>query len=120
MGDEKIKNLMKRDLQESPIVAVMAWGEIKINTKASYGYSGDIILHFIAVNKYRQGGGIGKSLIDWLISTSESRTIILTCLKTNVEAIDFYKHIGFKIEDTEKNYDKRKPPTSCHLLKLKK
>lgn len=60
----------------------------------------------IAVRKNEQNSGIGtnliKSSIDYL-KKKNFNSLTLEIYKTNIKAIDFYKKLGFKIEDENQN-----------------
>lgn len=59
-------------------------------------------LLFLAVKKGKQGDGIGKQLMNTM--KQHYRTIDCHVRKTNTNAIEFYKAMGFKEQETISGY----------------
>lgn len=68
----------------------------------------------IFVDVETQGKGIGKKLIQY--ATEKYGELSLTVYKDNIQALDFYKYLGFKIINEELNEDTQK----VELFMLKK
>ncbi len=61
-------------------------------------------IHRVAIDKNSQGLGLGKKLIDELELRARSHSLQAITLKVstkNKNAIDFYTHIGFKLQNLE-------------------
>lgn len=60
----------------------------------------------IFVDVETQGKGIGKKLIQY--ATEKYGQLTLSVYQENIQAVNFYKHLGFKITSEEVNEDTQK------------
>ena len=91
-------------LRNSTSTILVAKLDGKIIGTAMTGYDGHRgWIYYLAVSKEHQNHGIGKKLVtvaqDWLLNRNAPK-INLMIRAENINAISFYKKIGFKISDT--------------------
>jgi len=67
-----------------------------------------------------RGYGIGRKMIEKMIDFVKTRDdvdeIFLNVQTSNEDAINFYKHFGFEIKSTIRNYYKRIEPPDCYVV----
>lgn len=83
--------------ENDEIVGYVKFGQYRSNDINNCGE-----IESIYILKQSQHSGIGKQLIKNAISRLDYPIIYLWVLETNVNAIKFYQHLGFKLENIKK------------------
>lgn len=84
----------------------------------SYVQSEDqVYISCICVHQSLRGNGIGEQLLSYVIERNKDKEQLLHVLSDNVNAIDLYKKVGFRILKQEPGFslDENKP--SCYLMR---
>lgn len=126
----EVENIMKLWLHSTikghPFISKDYWNDNYDVVKENYIPKSDVyvylenetILGFISVinNKFigalfvdvnTQGKGIGKKLIQHAVDIYDELT--LAVYKDNLQAVNFYKHVGFNIINEQKNEETNQP-----------